>query len=142
VITVVEILSPTNKRPGEGREQYLSKRAKVLSSTSHLVEIDLLRGGEPMPMKHGLVSDYRVLVSRVEQRSTAELYPFNLRDRFPCFLFPLRTGDVEPVVDLNTLMDGVYQAAALDLAIDYQQQPVPILSQEDFAWMRSLSDAG
>jgi hypothetical protein len=35
---------------GEGREHYWGKRLKLLSSNAHLVEIGLLRGGEPMPM--------------------------------------------------------------------------------------------
>jgi hypothetical protein len=137
VVTVIEVLSPTNKRTGEGREQYLNKRTKVLRSQSHLVEIDLLRTGEPMPMRSSVVSDYRVLVSRVEQRSQAFLYPFNVRDHLPQFLLPLKPGDVEPVIDLNSLMDDVYQSAALELAIDYQQQPIPPLSSDDFAWIRS-----
>jgi hypothetical protein len=51
VVTAIEILSPKNKRAGEGYNQYLNKRNQVLHSQSHLVEIDLLRGGEPPPMK-------------------------------------------------------------------------------------------
>jgi hypothetical protein len=138
VVTVIEVLSPKNKRTGEGREQYLNKRQKLLSSRSHLVEIDLLRGGEPMPMKSPVSSDYRVLVSRVEQRSMAELYPFNLRDPLPCFPLPLRAGDVEPVIDLNTLMQIVYEAATLDLAIDYSQPLSPALSAEDWQWINEI----
>jgi hypothetical protein len=42
VVTVVEVLSPKNKRVGEGRDKYLTKRQKVLNSATHLVEIDLL----------------------------------------------------------------------------------------------------
>jgi Protein of unknown function (DUF4058) len=136
VVTVVEILSPKNKRTGEGREQYLSKRQKVLGSQSHLVEIDLLRSGEALPMQDAGRSDYRVLVSRVEQRPIAELYPFNLRDRLPCFGLPLRSGDESVQIDLNVLMQMVYEAAALDLAIDYGQQPTPGLSQDDFDWVQ------
>jgi hypothetical protein len=48
VITAVELLSPSNKRTRQGREIYEEKRFKVLASRTHLVEIDLLRGGEPM----------------------------------------------------------------------------------------------
>lgn len=134
VVTVVEVLSPKNKRAGEGRDQYLQKRQKVLGSQSHLVEIDLLRGGEALPMQDAVVSDYRVLVSRVEQRPIAELYPFNLRDRLPCFGLPLRSQDAAIAIDLNALMQRVYEAAALDLAIDYGQQPG--LSQEDLDWVQ------
>jgi hypothetical protein len=138
VVTVVEILSPKNKRSGEGRDQYLSKRQKVLGSQSHLVEIDLLRGGEALPMQDAGTSHYRVLVSRVEQRPIAELYPFNLRDRLPCFGLPLRSGDESVPIDLNVLMQMVYESAALDLAIDYGQQLTPGLSQDDFDWVQMM----
>ncbi len=137
VVTVVEVLSPKNKRAGEGRNQYLDKRMKILSSQSHLVEIDLLRGGEVLPMNHTGASDYRVLVSRVEQRPIAQLYPFNLRDPLPCFVMPLRSEDEGPMMDLNVVMQTVYQSAALDLVIDYMQQPTPILGAEDWDWVRS-----
>ena len=64
VTTVVEVLSPSNKRPGEGRIIYETKRQQVLGSATHLIEIDLLRGGEPMPiLGQAVPSTYRVLVS-------------------------------------------------------------------------------
>jgi hypothetical protein len=138
VVTVVEVLSPSNKRSGEGRDQYLAKRKKLLSSEVHLVEIDLLRGGEPMPMRSPVASDYRVLVSRLEQRSIAELYAFNLRDPLPYFLLPLRNDDPEPIVDLNIVMDVVVQSAGLEFAIDYDQAIVPTLKADDLAWVRQL----
>jgi hypothetical protein len=50
VVTAIEVLSPTNKRAGMGREAYLRKRQEVLSTPTHLVEIDLLRSGKPMPI--------------------------------------------------------------------------------------------
>ena len=40
VVTVIEILSPVNKR-GTGRQKYESKRLEILESQTHLVEIDL-----------------------------------------------------------------------------------------------------
>jgi len=85
VVTVIEILSP-NKRTGEGRKAYESKRQQVLNSFTHLVEIDLLRGGEPMPiLVNQIKSDYRILVSRSESRPKAELYPFGLQEQIPAF---------------------------------------------------------
>jgi Protein of unknown function (DUF4058) len=138
VITVIEVLSPKNKRTGEGRNQYLSKRMKVLNSQSHLVEIDLLRGGEALPMNYGGASDYRVLVSRVEQRPMAQLYPFDVRSVMPCFVVPLRSDDDLPVIDLNDVMQRVYQSAALEFAIDYAQQPNPALDSQDWAWAMAL----
>ena len=139
VVTVVEVLSPKNKRSGEGKVKYDGKRQNVLNSSANLVEIDLLRTGEPKPIAGGVPSDYRVLVSRGTRRPTAELYPFNLRDAIPRFPLPLQQGDEEPVVDLHTVLDQVYQEAALDLAIAYDQQPVPAVSDDDFAWTQMLS---
>jgi len=135
VVTVVEVLSPKNKRTGEGKVKYDAKRQTVLNSTVHLVEIDLLRTGEPKPMAGGVASDYRILVSRANRRPAAELYPFYLREALPRFLLPLRPRDQEPVVDLQVVLEQVYQEAALDLAIDYTQPPV---SDEDFSWIQSL----
>src|SRR5947208_5462061 len=66
LVTVIELLSPANKYAGPDREQYLAKRAELLVSTVHLVEIDLLRGGRRMPMEDVPECDYCVLVSRVE----------------------------------------------------------------------------
>jgi Protein of unknown function (DUF4058) len=139
VVTVVEVLSPKNKRVGEGREKYLTKRQKVLNSATHLVEIDLLRMGNFMPMDASIPSDYRILVSRANLRPEAELYPFNLRESIPQFLFPLQPLETEPVVNLSEVLGQVYQEAALDLAIDYSQQPIPPLSESDYQWMRSLT---
>lgn len=138
IVTVVEVLSPKNKRTGEGKAKYDTKRQTVLNSTANLVEIDLLRAGEPKPVVGGVPSDYRILVSRADCRPTAELYPFNLRDPLPRFLLPLGRGDVEPLMDLQHSLEQVYQEAALDLAIDYTIQPVPPLSAVDFEWLQTL----
>jgi hypothetical protein len=138
VVTVVEVLSPKNKRTGEGKVKYDAKRQAVLNSTAHFVEIDLLRTGEAKAMSGGVVSDYRILVSRADRRPAAELYPFNLREALPRFLFPLQSSDPEPVVDLHRILEQVYQEAALDLAIDYTHPPIPEISDEDFAWIQTL----
>ena len=45
-MTSIEILSPSNKKIGNpGREKFLEKQRETLGSETHLVEIDLLRGG-------------------------------------------------------------------------------------------------
>ena len=53
LITVVELLSPVNKLHKQGREEYERKRGFVFRSWTSLVEIDLLRAGEPMPSYWG-----------------------------------------------------------------------------------------
>src|SRR5438094_5877760 len=68
LVTVLELLSPSNKKIGPDREQYVAKRRQLLSGTVHFVEIDLLRGGPRMPLEDLPGCDYYALVSRVEER--------------------------------------------------------------------------
>jgi hypothetical protein len=138
VVTVIELLSPTNKRMGEGRSQYNVKRNQILNSATHLIEIDLLQTGEPMPIASATPSDYRILVSRSPMRPRADLYAFNLRDRIPVFPLPLESGDREPLIDLEELLDQVYEEAVLELAIDYTALPKVKLNDEDWEWVRSV----
>jgi len=139
VITTLEVLSPKNKRAGEGRDAYLRKRQKVLASLTHLVEIDLLRAGKPMPIQGNAPSaDYRILVSRGDRRPTAQLYAFSLRDPIPKFPLPLKIEDAEPLVNLNEILNGVYERAGFDLRIDYTQPLQPPLTEEEMAWVDGL----
>jgi hypothetical protein len=139
VVTVVELLSPTNKRPGEGRRLYETKRLAILGSLTHLVEIDLIRAYEPMLVYgDGHHSHYRILVSRAERRPRADLYTFNVQDRIPTFKLPLRRGDEEPVVDLGRLLHELYDRAGYDLSVDYRLDPVPPLEGEAGEWLAEL----
>ena len=139
VITVVELLSPANKRNGEGRQHYLHKRQSILNSQTHFVEIDLLRTGEPMPIEGGHKSDYQIMVSRAPERPIAERYPFNLQDPIPAFFLPLQAEDEEPIIDLAQLVQQACEEAAIDLAIDYAQDPNPPLSHEQNHWLKALA---
>ena len=65
LVTALEVLSPSNKTPGKGRNTYLEKRAEVLDSRTNLIEIDLLRAGEAMPLGQPVrARDYRILIAR------------------------------------------------------------------------------
>ena len=136
VITVLELLSPANKRPGRGRLEYEDKRTRILESITHIVEIDLLREGTPMPMRAPpeARADYRILVSRASKRPRSELYPFGVRDRIPTFKIPLQKGDDEPILSLTPLLHAIYARAGYDLQIDYTTPPLPPLSADDQQW--------
>lgn len=139
VVTVIELLSPSNKRAGMGREVYETKRREVLSSPTHLVEIDLLRSGKPMQiLSETQQTDYRILVCRGNRRPLAQLYAFSVRQEIPSFPLPLQTEDTEPMVDLQSLIVRVYARARYDLAVDYNLEPVPPLNEEDRAWAAAL----
>lgn len=138
VVTTIEILSPTNKR-GDGRQKYEQKRQQVLNSQTHLIEIDLLREGEPLTMTGAPASsDYRILVSRADTRPLADLYPFDLSDAIPPFPVPLQAEDPEPVVELQALLNEIYQRSGYDYFIDYRTDPVPPLSGARLDWMDTL----
>lgn len=139
VVTLIAILSPTNKRPGEGRELYLRKRRAALASMTHLVEIDLLRGGEAMPFRGAPArGDYRILVSRADQRPRAELLICTLRQPLPAIRVPLRPGDSEPLLELNRILHDLYDRAGYDARIDYRAAPDPPLADDDAAWADAL----
>jgi hypothetical protein len=140
LITVIELLSPANKKPGPDREQYLAKRANVLRSAAHLVEIDLLRGWARMPGENGPPSDYSIMVSQVDERPRAGYWPVMLREPLPRIPIPLR--EPVPLVDLElqALMNLVYDRASYQDYI-YQGAPVPALGAEDLAWAQALIHA-
>ncbi len=141
VVTIIEVLSPKNKRAGEGRQAYLSKRQCILASQTHLIEIDLLRGGEPLPMVDAITSLYRIIVSRSQSRPKAELYPFGLRQSLPTIAVPLLPGDKEPTLAMQSILELVYRRGRYHQAIDYQQTAPPPIPKSESEWVRTRIEA-
>lgn len=140
VITAIEVLSPKNKRAGKGRIAYEDKRNAVLGSLTHLVELDLLRSGEPMAMKGSVpATTYRLLISRSTRRPVADLYSFTVRDALPTFPIPLKRGEQELLLPLQDVFNGVYDRARYQSRINYHQPPpLPPLSEVDQQWLDAL----
>ncbi len=135
VVTVIELLSHTNKQRGKNREDHVTKREDILDTRVGFVEIDLLRAGAPMPYaEQGPESDYRLLIRRRERQFQFRLYPFGVRQPIPRFRLPLLPEDEEPLVDLNQLLADVYERAAYELVIRYDQPPEPPLQANDAEW--------
>jgi hypothetical protein len=140
VVCVLEILSPANKRAGDGRRAYETKRQKILSSATNLVEIDLLRGGSAMAIADPPQKTYSILVSASVDRPNAALYEFALADPIPSFPVPLQVNDLVPTVNLQQVLNDVYSRARFDLVIDYHQPLQPTLSSEELTWVKGLVD--
>jgi len=140
LVTAIELLSPTNKNPGPDRQQYVAKRSRLLSSSIHLVEIDLLRAWPRMPLEDLPACDYYVMVSRSEQRPRVELWPVSLHEPLPEIPIPLRPGDPDASLDLQQLLNDQYDAAGYaDYIYDNPiHQP---MSPEDAAWAEQLVSA-
>ena len=137
VVTIIEVLSPTNKVPGEERRRYIRKREAILSAGVNLVEIDLLRNWAPMPLETPPpASDYRILVCRAWQRPDALLYPFHVHEAIPRFPLPLLADDAEPEVDLGPIIDGMHHTARYNLVAGYDAPPpAPEFPPETQAWV-------
>jgi hypothetical protein len=137
LVTVIEVLSPSNKTPGADRDSFLAKRAALLQSQCHYVEIDLLRDGtKPDPPKLPK-NDYYVLVSRYQDRPTLGVWPFGLRDPLPRIPIPLTAPDPDATIDLKTILDRAYDEAGFANHI-YLEKPQPPLSPKDAKWAKSI----
>lgn len=141
LVTLIELLSPANKRPGGDRDQYLAKRQEILGSTAHLVEIDLLRGGQRPPLEDLPPCDYYVMVSRCEQRPRVGLWPLQLRDRLPRIPIPLREPDPDAQLDLQQVLHDIYDKAHYKTYV-YDGSPDPPLAAEDEAWAQRMRSVG
>jgi hypothetical protein len=135
LVTAIELLSPSNKKPGSDRQQYEGKRNRILTSPAHFVEIDLLRGWPRMPRRNAPKCDYCVQVSRAEDRPQAGFWPIALRDPLPTIPVPLSSGHADVAIDLQAVLHRVYDAAGYAAYI-YEDEPVPPLDAEDAAWVK------
>jgi hypothetical protein len=152
LVTLIEILSPSNKRPGPDRNAYRDKQREVLGSDASLVEIDLLRRGERVLPDVNLAAlvarleapaDYLVLVNRAWTRGAAgvgyEVFPCGLREWLPCLPVPLKEGEVEVPLDLQFVFNRAYDSGPyLRGAVDYTKPPDPPLPPDDAAWAEGL----
>ncbi len=138
LVTAIEVLPPVNKR-GDGRQEYLSKRQKILRSDSHLMEIDLLRSGQRVPMQKPLPADpYFVLLSRSEARPVMEVWPIKLDTPLPRVPVPLMGGDLDATLDLQAAFSSVYDLFGYGLTVDYAQPPEIPLDGPDADWTINL----
>lgn len=143
VITVLELLSPAQKQVGSARTHYLQQRQQILSSGTHLVELDLLRNGQPMPLLGAVTpSAYRILISAGDRRPQAELYRLALWEALPPLPIPLKAPEQPSTVALQTVLDGIYDRGRYAMRIDYSQPiPAPSLSADEQAWWNAQTAA-
>lgn len=141
LVTTVEILSPYNKRHGEGLREYQEKRMRLLDSTAHLIEVDLLRGGERPGSEVAdppLMADYILLVNRSRQDDlrVSEIWPLLLNEPLPILPVPLLAPDPDVQLDLQTAIQIIYPGGAYHKRIDYHAPvPPPALRPAMSAWL-------
>jgi hypothetical protein len=145
IVTVIEVVSPTNKYAGPGRQLYAAKQQEVLRSDTHLVEIDLLRTGphvlaipEATARRQGPY-DYLISVNRAtkQPQSSFELYLRGLRQRLPRIKIPLAGDDPDVKLDLQAVLEQTY-AAGYRERLNYAVPCNPPLAAADQAWANQL----
>lgn len=143
LVTVIEVLSPDNKRAfSRGQLRYCDKREAFMASRVHLVELDLLRGGGHLALADPIPeSDYLILVSREEARPDCAVQLFNLRDPLPVFPVPLLRDHGDVSLDLGKIFNELYDESGYAWSLDYSREPVPPLKPEDQLWARGLLSA-
>jgi hypothetical protein len=143
LVTVIEVLSLSNKTPGEqGRDLYRQKQREVLRSQAHLVEIDLLRGGEhatAVPQVLAVAQagpfDYHVCIHHYDNPPDYFVYAVRLPDRLPEVAVPLLPGEPPVPFDLQALLDRCYDAGAYGGRVAYAEaRPVPPLRPQQTGW--------
>ena len=119
VISSIELISPGNKRPGEGRDLYVQKRKDMVKAGVNTVEIDLLRGGssllpinpDRLPPTHK--TKYLAWTWRAADPRRLAVYRMPLREPLPSDPDPARShrrrcdrqppGDPRPVLSQRRL---------------------------------------
>jgi hypothetical protein len=140
VVTAIEIVSPANKTPGDRkRELYLRKQRDLLASRTHLIEIDLLRDGEPVvAARAGALPsgapDYLVCLHRANLGGRFEVWPLTVRDRLPKIRVPLDSNVDDVIIDLQAVFDRNYEEGGYVHEVDYSVEPTPPFRAEDAAW--------
>ena len=140
VVTVIELVSPTNKRSeSNGRASFTAKRDRVLASSANWVEIDLLRAGTPtFPRRKLPPGDYAVHVSPASIRPKSRAWSIRLPDRLPVIGIPLLPADSDALIDLQVVLADAYERGAFDAGVDYRRPPVPPLPPELDGWADAL----
>ena len=142
VITAIEVLSPENKRPGDGMRKFEEKQEDYRRAKVSRVNIDLLREGHrffEFParlLKPDQVKPYYVTIYRADKPGECEFYAIDLRDPLPIIGIPLRIEDRDVQLDLQSLIQHVYHTGRFP--VDYDEPCDPPLKGEDATWAREL----
>jgi hypothetical protein len=144
VVTTIEVLSLTDKTPGEhGRNLYLQKQQEVVDGNINLVEIDLLRGGThstAVPRRRverrGGRFDYHVCVKRGDIWAKRFVYTIRLEDGLPVVEIPLLPGDAPVKLDLQAAFDRAYDDGPFSRRVPYEIDRVaPPLRPRQVEWV-------
>ena len=140
VVTAIELLSPSNKAAGKGRQDYLSKQANYLAAHVNLLELDWVRRGTPATVatSQGLASNlkstYHASLMNFTRGGRLEYYPTRYDEPLPRLALPLRSIDEFIPLDLQAVFDAAYERGRYTDEFDYDQPPKPPLRGKAAKW--------
>jgi hypothetical protein len=134
LVTVIEILPPTNKA-GAGYAEYRNKRIGILGRRAHLVEVDLLLGGRRHELGAALPrGDYYAYVTRDDRRPYVDVYAWTLRDALPTIPVPLKAPDPDIGLNIAEVFGITYQRGRYARSLPYGSAPTAPLEADALQW--------
>jgi hypothetical protein len=141
LVTVIEILSPTNKS-GSGRIEYVEKRNQLIRQPVNLVEIDLLLGGHRPLMGAPLPpAEYFAFISRRGRRPNCDVFAWSIRQVLPVIPIPLSDSDPDVNLDLGAVFSQTFDVGPYGKLIKYAAPLEVPLDPKDRAWAEELARA-
>jgi hypothetical protein len=139
LVTLIELISPAN-RVGAGAREYADRRTELLRTQTHLLEIDLVRRGERIPLEgEPPLAPYYAYLSRAERRPLTAVWPIALQDRLPVLPLPLLAPDPDVRLDLQSAVDECFALVPYEELLDYSAPPpLPALDPRDAVWVREV----
>lgn len=139
LVTSIEVLSPSNKARGtKGWKLYRRKRQGLLLGKANLVEIDLLRRGtRPQMLDPWPDAPYTVLVARKNLAPTCKAWPAHIDQALPAVSVPLNRGYHDLTLELQPLVDAIYERNGYAEQIDYTRPLDPPLRPEEAAFLKN-----
>jgi hypothetical protein len=139
IVTAIEVLSPDNKLPGPGRDSYLRKRDEFWNSGTNLVEIDLLRAGEPTvrvsPARLARLRPWHYLVAVTRHQPAKQaVYPVLLQRRLPRVAIPLAADDSDVTLELQAAFTRCWDEGPYPELLHYESAPSGPFDPAELSW--------
>jgi hypothetical protein len=147
LVTAIEVVSLSNKKPGEGgRISYQQKQGEYRASGVNLVEIDLLRSGPhttavPEARLRAVSGqfEYHVCVTLANSPNRYFVAPIRLTGPLPAIPIPLDRGIKPVTINLQTVFDRCFDEGGFARLAKYDRQAcTPPLSPEHQSWAEGV----
>ena len=107
-----------------------------MSGSFCLVEIDLLRGVQRMPMLNAWPDSPYTLLIALAGSQLCRVWRAHYRRSLPASPIPLAKPDSDISLDLQPMIDDIYQRFRYPRSIDYSKPLTPPLDAAETGWLK------